>query len=303
MKRRALFYSLSIVAIALAYITGAVVEVLRNGYNRQLIASKINGQLPYRSWPEIIRFMLPPGANLPGPLAHLPSVHVEQKQQGVCPVLWETPFGPFWGRSDDRELVGFLMQEQFTGSIYEHEPVVLHQGDVVLDVGANLGTFTRFALNRGARRVIAFEPEPVNIACFKSTFKDEMESGRVTLVESAVWDHSGTLDFSEPIQGNSGGGSPVIGNGTPWITVQATTIDETVAKLKLDHVDFIKMDIEGSERNALRGGRQSLARFVPRMALSVEHFADDVEAIPQAVLEAKPDYHLIRGDKTVFYFY
>lgn len=290
---------LAVVAFSTGFTAGAI---LGNVFKRELVASKISGKLPHFSWIELMRFFIPMSFNLPGPLAHLPSVHPKEKQQGVCPILWRTPLGPFWGRSNEGGLLAFLMWEHLIQGIYEHEPVIVHLGDVVLDVGANLGTFTRFALNRGARRVIAFEPEPTNIACFKRTFKDELESGRVALVESAAWDHNGILDFSEPSRGNSGIGSAVNGNGTPVIKVQATTIDETVAKLNLDHVDFIKMDIEGSERHALRGARQSLARFVPRMALSVEHFPDDAEAIPKAVFEAKPDYHLIRGD-TVFYFY
>lgn len=245
--------------------------------------------------------MVPRHVSLPGPLAHLPPVHVEQKRQGVCPVQWETPFGPFWGRSNDGELLFFLMEEQFIRGIYEHDPVVVRPGDVVLDAGANLGTFTRSALHSGARQVIAFEPEPTNIACFKSTFANELQSGQVVLIEAALWERSGTLNFTPPPEGNSGMGSVVM-NGPPLTTVRATTIDETVAPLHLDRVDFIKMDIEGSERYALRGGRQTLARFAPRLSLSVEHFPDDEVAIPKAVLEAKPDYRVIRGD-TVLHFY
>ena len=66
--------------------------------------------------------------------------------------------------------------------------------------------------------------------------------------------------------------------------VPATTIDETVARLSLDRLDFIKMDIG----YALRGGRESLARFGPRMAICIYHRQDDRVAVPQEVLAAQP---------------
>lgn len=272
------------------------------GIKRFVLESKIEGELPHLSWVQFVRFLISPGTILPGPLADLPSIHPVERRQGSCPVQWETPLGRFWGRSDEADLLVFLVGEQSIFGIYQHEPVVVHKGDVVLDAGANLGTFTRFALNRGARRVIAFEPEPTNIACFKKTFKKELESGKIVLVEAALWDSSGTLQFSEPPEGNSGRGSVVETNGVVSVTVRATTIDESVAALNLDRVDFIKMDIEGAERHALLGGQDTLARFAPRMALSVEHLTDDPEVIPRAVLQARPDYKVLRGP-TVFYCY
>ena len=63
----------------------------------------------------------------------------------------------------------------------------MREGDVVIDVGADLGTFTRIALQRGARLVIAVEPDPVNAACFLRAFAKEIADGRVRLVEAAAW--------------------------------------------------------------------------------------------------------------------
>jgi methyltransferase FkbM-like protein len=69
-----------------------------------------------------------------------------------------------------------------------------------------------------------------------------------------------------------------------------TTIDELVAELNLTRVDFIKMDIEGAEKNALRGARQTLGRFRPRLAISAEHLPDDDTAIPALVRTLQPSY-------------
>ena len=46
-------------------------------------------------------------------------------------------------------------------------------GDIVLDCGANLGTFSRHALNMGARMVVAVEPGPETAKCLVRTFAND----------------------------------------------------------------------------------------------------------------------------------
>jgi hypothetical protein len=58
---------------------------------------------------------------------------------------------------------------------------------------------------------------------------------------------------------------------TPAVDVPLTTIDMAVSALKLDRVDFIKLDIENAEANALRGALQTLARHSPRVAVALEN--------------------------------
>ena len=52
-------------------------------------------------------------------------------------------------------------------------------------------------------------------------------------------------------------------DGGETIQLPVTTVDAVIADLKLERVDFIKMDIEGSEPQALRGASGTLARFRP----------------------------------------
>ena len=75
--------------------------------------------------------------------------------------------------------------------------------------------------------------------------------------------------------------------------MKAVTIDAVVAELGLPSVDFIKMDIEGAERNALRGARRVLKEFGPKMAVSIYHREDDPEVIPEVVLGARPGYEIV----------
>jgi hypothetical protein len=50
-----------------------------------------------------------------------------------------------------------------------------------------------------------------------------------------------------------------------------TTIDHARNELKLDRIDFIKLDIENAEGNALRGARQVVEDFHPRIAVALEN--------------------------------
>ena len=96
---------------------------------------------------------------------------------------------------------------------------------------------------------------------------------------------------------NAGENSVVLEvNHTRTVRVPLTTIDELVAELKLPRVDFIKMDIEGAEKNALKGARATLNHFRPHMSISSEHLPDDVQKIPAVVREIEPAYRLEYAD-------
>jgi hypothetical protein len=77
--------------------------------------------------------------------------------------------------------------------------------------------------------------------------------------------------------------------------VELTTIDKIVAELKLERVDFIKMDIEGAEQNALIGARATLAKYHPRMSLSAYHRPDDPKKIPELVRAGWSGYRMECG--------
>jgi FkbM family methyltransferase len=214
---------------------------------------------------------------------------------GGCGCLYATPLGYFWGSSEHRNDLESVIREQSAGSahVYERGSVVIRRGDIVIDGGAHLGVFTRLALLRGAGRVIAFEPQADIVECFRRTFAREIAAGQVTVVAKAVWDQTGTLEFDGSGQSFRALGSADTRPSTSAVLrMPSTTIDETVESLGLERVDFIKMDIEGAERQALRGARHTIARWKPNMAVCIYHRPDDPQAIPAAVREARKDYQV-----------
>jgi len=196
--------------------------------------------------------------------------------------LVETPMGRYWTVPHD-QFLKFTLGEQKM-EIYAGDEAAVKAGDVVLDCGANVGVFTRMALDRGAELVVSIEPAPGTVECLRRNFEKEIAAGRVIVVPKGVWSHTDVLELAEGGDGNTTGDSFVLGrNQANKVKVPLTTIDILAIELKLPRVDFVKMDIEGAEKEALRGAAETIRRYHPRMAIASEHLPDDVIAIPRTV--------------------
>jgi FkbM family methyltransferase len=214
---------------------------------------------------------------------------VLQEDAGL--VLVATPRGNYWAVKNDKFLRFTLAEQEL--EIYGKGGQGVRPGDVVLDCGANVGVFTRTALSRGARLVVAIEPAPVPLECLRRNFQKEIAGGQVIVCPKGVWDHQDTLDLVLGEEGNTTGNSFVLGRGIKrTVKVPLTTIDILVQELHLDRVDFIKMDIEGSEKPALRGAAQTIKKFSPRLAIASEHLPDDPTRIPETVNTIRPGYKI-----------
>ena len=78
--------------------------------------------------------------------------------------------------------------------------------------------------------------------------------------------------------------------------VPVRPLDTILEQLGVRGVDFIKMDIEGSERFALQGSKETLQRYGPHLAICSYHLPDDALAIPQAIQQVRPGYQVTRRD-------
>lgn len=301
------FRRLLVAGIALVIAAGAAVFAvrytapLRTRYELDtrlwFLQLKLRGDVPQVGWTEALR-RVGPGWTRRDRFDVARSVAAGA---APCPVLWDTPLGSFWGTERDGRELDLLTLEQAAGDIYEQSTVSVRQGDTVFDVGAHLGTFTRIALNRGALRVVAVEPDAVNAACFARTFASEIAGGRVSLVTAAAWHSPGRLTFEVGNASQTGRVSESKKNGA--VQVRAITLDDILHELKLDRVDFIKMDIEGAERHALAGARRLLAAHKPKLAICIYHAPDDPEAVPHAVLAGNSAYRTFTRDGFQAYFY
>jgi FkbM family methyltransferase len=211
---------------------------------------------------------------------------------GTDLVLHRTPVRDFYAPKGSA--VQFVLTEQLT-RVYGDGEYRVRAGDVVLDCGANTGTFVHEALSAGAAKVVAVEPSPGNVEAMKRTFAKEIAEGRVILYPKGVWDKDDVIEMN--VFENSALDSFVMnarqevpGQRPKKVLLPLTTIDKMVAELGLTKVDFIKMDIEGAERQVIAGGAGTIARFRPRMSIATENLDDDYLKVPEAVKAIRTDY-------------
>jgi len=131
-------------------------------------------------------------------------------------------------------------------------------GSIVLDVGANVGAYTLlFAMWTGpAGRVFAFEPAPEARDGLRMHVALNGVADRVEIVCAAAADAVGSARFA--IDGASGANALAAGSNAASIEVETTTLDEFCRTRNL-LPDVVKIDVEGTELDVLKGARRVLA--------------------------------------------
>jgi FkbM family methyltransferase len=138
---------------------------------------------------------------------------------------------------------------------------LLSPGMTVLDVGANIGLFTLVAAGRVGPlgRVHAFEPTPCLAAHVRGTLALN-GLGNVEVNEAAVSDRAGEAVLHVAQADNFGENTILPGAadapGTAGLRVPTVTLDGYAERHCPGGVDVVKIDIEGAEPLALRGGRR-----------------------------------------------
>ncbi len=132
----------------------------------------------------------------------------------------------------------------------------IKSGDIVIDIGAHIGYYTLIAAhlvgNKG--KVYAFEPDSKNFGILKRNI-EENGYKNVILVNKAVTDFSRETNL---FLNNENTGDHRIYNSEDKrksVTVRTVTLDEFFRN-KAKRVDLIKMDIQGSEMRAFKGGQK-----------------------------------------------
>lgn len=157
----------------------------------------------------------------------------------------------------------YILEEVHAYGMYDRVPSYIPRpGWFVVDAGANAGVFTVTAATKGAR-LIAIEP---NSECFERLVRNVRDNGlgsQVRQFHAALGDHAGAASLVVQGGGTTGGHVVDAVNGAgddsaPW--VRMCTVDEIVTDAGIEHVDLLKMDIEGAEVRALRGAARTLAR-------------------------------------------
>jgi FkbM family methyltransferase len=142
----------------------------------------------------------------------------------------------------------------------------IQEGDIVVDLGANIGVFTRWAYSQGASKVISFEPD-------KRYFKAlSMNSDPKThLFNAAMSDKMGVIDLYE--SDHLGGSNIFVSNTTNAVhyPIRTYTLNYLFEAGLVNHIDFLKIDIEGAEQLVFSGISDANLMKVKNIAMEYHH--------------------------------
>ncbi|MGW4365715.1 FkbM family methyltransferase [Nocardia takedensis] len=203
-----------------------------------------------------------------------------------APKGYPTPLPESWWLSDPEvrtRRLGLLLELDlrdnlqrsvyFTGT-YEPDTLaclrgLLRPGDVFVDVGAHIGihalTAARAVGPHG--RVVAFEPAADSAARLRAgAARNRLP---VEVVEAALGERDGAATlYTDPAWGpRDAGVRSLHGAGEAVQRVAVREFDGWATESGLARMDVVKLDVEGAEPAALRGMRESLARFRPRAVI------------------------------------
>lgn len=166
--------------------------------------------------------------------------------------------------------MGMEQCAEFARGVFLREYAV-GPGDVVLDIGAGIGTETLpfSAMAGDSGKVIAVEAHP-------ATFDMLERACRLNGLRNVELIHAAVMDSEQPVMISDlrAGFCQENRIGTEGIPVPAVTISGLVSKLELPRIDFLKMNIEGAEVGALRGAVDVLP-IVGHAAIGCHDFLAD----------------------------
>jgi FkbM family methyltransferase len=202
---------------------------------------------------------------------------------------------------NDKKILNGIVVE---GPYEINENVCLQSGDVVIDCGANMGLFSAIASAKGCISY-AFEPVKDNIDKFLS--KTAKWNKNINIVNYALADKTRELFFTIGSRNNCGFIEELdesdyvkTNRNTTNIKVNAITLDEWVKQNSIEKVDFIKADIEGAERQLLKGAKETLKKCAPKLSICKYHLPDDPKVLKSLILEANPNYKILEKYKKIY---
>ena len=153
---------------------------------------------------------------------------------------------------------------------YHHPKVPVKNGDIIIDAGVSewLEPTILFSKKVGdSGLVIGFEPEPNGFEEAKRQI-NKLNIKNIKLENVGLWDKDDTLKITQLGRGSSFFWGA---ENAQTIDCMLTSLDKYVAENNIQKINFIKMDIEGAEINALKGSERTIICNRPNLAICVYH--------------------------------
>ena len=173
-----------------------------------------------------------------------------------------------------------------------------------IDCGAYIGDTIHELMNQSdkVKSTISFEPDAKNLTALNielSALKNKYPKTNFLVYPAGVYSKNGILKFL-----NSGVDSGASLSDSSTLQVPVVSLDDTIIN---SSPNYIKMDIEGAEKEALLGAVQTIKKYKPNLAVCLYHKPQDLWELPLLINEIEPMYdmylrvHEDMGLSTVLY--
>ena len=218
-------------------------------------------------------------------LAFYPNVYQNFKRELFFSIKYGTISTIFW----IRKMIFFLITKRIflpkeVGAFALFHIISLKQYDVknifevkedatIFDIGAWKGDTAYFFSKKCSNeaRIYAFEPDNYAFQILEK-IKEKYKLNNLITKNILFSNAEKEIDFVSMIE------------NTPTIKKNAITIDKFVEENNIEKIDYVKMDVEGAERNILEGSIKTIKKFKPSLAIAIYHggklFMEDFYNIP-----------------------
>lgn len=168
-------------------------------------------------------------------------------------------------------------------------------GKTVVDAGANIGLFSLYASSLGAKKVYAFEAVTETFKILKRNLALNGALKSVKTVNLALGAENGKAELKFNTRGE---GSSMIDCGDAGVNREITYSGRRMVKvapldsLVKDRVNFIKIDVEGYEKEVLLGAERIIKEYKSILSLAAYHRPADKKTLPKVILGLRGDYKI-----------
>lgn len=158
-----------------------------------------------------------------------------------------------------------------------------------IDCGSYIGDTIKDLtyLNKNINYVVAFEPDSKNLEKLNQELDDLKKKNKDTkfiIFPCGVYSSIKLLSFS---CGGISSSSHIADNAENLVSV--VSLDATIKNME---PNYIKMDIEGAEKEAILGAKETIRKYKPNLAVCLYHKPEDLWELPLLINQIEPDYDM-----------
>ena len=195
-------------------------------------------------------------------------------------------------------------REFFVDDIYKD--LNLNNCTNVIDAGASIGLFTRYMLRKGAENIVCVEPDPRSVVALQDNY---FNRSNIEVINKAITGHVGLL----PLHFKDD--NPIVSSlDTTYsefsdlphqevVDVETVTLDMLYQHTGWDVIDLLKLDIEGSEYEALNNTSDDVLNATRRILLEYHWDNGRLEPISNRLLSLGFTCKVIQGGENGMLFF